>query len=76
MSVSTIAEKQESGQVLLQWLSLLGWQTSIRRGGGIHGEARHVTKDNRPLVVRARGTSLDQVAVQLFERALGRLAVQ
>jgi hypothetical protein len=72
----SIPREHEGGQLLLQWLSLLGWQTSIQRDETIKGVARHVSTDNRRLEVRAQGSTLDQVAVQLFERAVGRLALR
>lgn len=75
-NLSASTERPESGQLLLEWLSLLGWQTSIERNGTFSGVAHHVAKDDRRLEVRAQGSTFDHVVVQLFERAVGRLAAQ
>jgi hypothetical protein len=72
--VSGQTQMHESGQLLLEWLSLLGWQTSVRRNGTFEGVASHVAGDNRRLEVTAKGESLEHVALQLFERALGALS--
>jgi hypothetical protein len=73
LNAATITEDQNSGQLLLAWLSLIGWQTSISRDTAIEAVAEHVSSDGRRMLVEAHGTSMGDVALELFERALGKL---
>ena len=73
MNAATITEDQNGGQLLLAWLSLIGWKTSISRENAIEAVAEHVSGDGRRMLVEASGNSMGDVALELFERALGRL---
>ena len=70
MDAATAEERPEPGQLLLDWLRLLGWRVQVYRGEPIELVAeRHL--DRSRVELRVEDASLADAAWRLFERALG-----
>lgn len=68
------ASQERSGQVLLLWLNLLGWEVELGQSGtGVVGSARHCDSEGRVHRVHGRAQTLGEVSMQLFERAMWTL---
>ncbi len=65
---------ETDGTVLLAWLRLLGWHTTMNRDGEqVVGVATHVAADGESLRVAGCARSDGDLALQLFEAAMGSL---
>jgi hypothetical protein len=62
----------EAGNLLLDWMRLLGWQIRLEQDG-LEGVAEHMTDQGERLVVRVRAEQPSELAGVLFERALASL---
>ena len=58
-------ERPQSGQTLLDWLRLLGWRVWVTQQNGVE-----VAAERAGVQIHAEGSSLAEVAWQLFERAV------
>ncbi len=68
------ASQERSGQVLLVWLNLLGWEVELGESGkGIVGTARHCDREGQVHRVHGSARTLGEVSMQLFERAMWSL---
>ncbi len=65
MEAATINERPQSGQTLLDWLRLLGWQVRVTQRDHVEAVAERAS-----LRIHAEGPALADVAWQLFERAV------
>ena len=70
MEAATVDERPEPGELLLEWLRLLGWQVHVTHGARVEAVAVLARDGARPREVRVEGGALAAVAWQLFERAV------
>jgi hypothetical protein len=67
--------ERTDGAILHLWLRLLGWQIEIGRDGDqLVGIGRHLLADGSAVRIGGCASSEGELALQLFEQAMGRLS--